>query len=266
MVLRNRSHTQKLARICDEFKNKYYSIMFDSATKYRRAILGTNIQTVQNGKILLRTIGMEQVKTSHTGRNYAEMIKNVLEKYEIDMKKMVAASVDNGSPMIKAVELLDAMASVELTEVSDGSDSDDEDAVDVATYWLDPEFQMDLMKQAAEELRSNYKPILYDMIQCIRCAAHTIQLAINAALQNSNCDSLIENSRTLVKKLRLESISRQLEEAGLCVPSLDVVTRWFSLYTMVIFTFVTIKTSLYKNIFKRQYFNFIFIVGQFASN
>lgn len=51
-----------------EFKGKYFFIVFDTVTKRNRAILGIDIRTVHNGKILIRSIGMERIKCEHSGK------------------------------------------------------------------------------------------------------------------------------------------------------------------------------------------------------
>lgn len=44
------------SRIRNEINENFYSLMFDTVTKMRRAILGVNIQWIENGKINERTL------------------------------------------------------------------------------------------------------------------------------------------------------------------------------------------------------------------
>lgn len=233
-----------------EFNGKFFSIMFDSATKRNRALLGIDVRTIHSGKIVMRSIGMERIKCKHTGKNIAFMIFDRLSKHGILPKRMTSSTIDNGRNMIKAVEVLDKMVTESSVENFSGESSEESDSENLQSHWIDPEFQIHLIKQAAEEFCTTFKPHVYDMIDCIRCAAHTIQLAVNDALQKSNCVPIIDKARQLVKNIRLQQILLKLEAAGLPIPSLDCITRWFSIYIMVcnIFHFVLIYSRSHMRI------------------
>lgn len=225
------------SRIGMEFENKYYSIMFDSATRHNRALLGINIQTIHEAKIVTRTIAMQQITSKHTGINIARMIHEILEKNNISIKYLVSSTVDNGSNMVKAVEELDRICSgaqdIHIDEDCDEDDSNGDEENNTDDLWTDPAFQLHLLNEAAKELSSTFKPILYEITECVRCAAHTIQLAINDALKKSECNVFIEKARDLVKKLRLQHVLLQIKSQKYPVPPLDCITRWLSTYTMV---------------------------------
>lgn len=222
------------ARISAEFSGKHYSIMFDSATRHNRALLGINSQTVLNGKLVQRTIGMQRIEVRHTGKNIATMVNELLSNYKMPVKNLVSCTVDNARNVVSAVAKLDAMANESNIRLDNSDSSDDEDENDsLQHHWTDPDFQQHLLTLAAQEMNSDFKSIFYESIECIRCAAHTIQLAIVHGLEDANCDGLIHKARELVKKLRLQEMVLKLEKAGLNIPSIDVVTRWFSTLTMV---------------------------------
>jgi len=61
------------------------------------------------------------------------------------------------------------------------------------------------------------------MITGVRCAAHTLQLAINDAIEVFKQD--IEKIRTYVKHLRTPTLRSLLSLKGLGIPSLDCPTR-----------------------------------------
>lgn len=222
---------QVRGEIQNEFKRKYFSIMFDTVTKRNRAILGIDIRTVYNGKILIRSIGMERIKCEHSGKNIAQMISNRLTSYGISMEKLVSSTVDNAKNMVKAVKEMDYIVS---QIPKDDSESDDEtDNENIASHWVDPEFQQHLMEETNRELCSRFKPYLYDSVECIRCACHTIHLAVVDSLKVANCIQTINKARELVKTMRLQVMLLKLEEKCLQIPLLDCITRWFSTYTMV---------------------------------
>lgn len=219
--------------IREEFKGKHFSIMFDTVTKRNRAILGIDIRTINDGKIISRSIGMERIKCTHAGANIAKMIADRLQLYGIPMEKMVTSTVDNARNMVKAVKVMDDMMNEILIDESDEEESSDENNIE--SHWIDPEFQKHLMEQTNNELCSNFKPYLYESIDCMRCACHTIHLAVDDSIKITNCVSTIDKSRDLVKNLRLQQILLKLEEKCLPIPLLDCITRWFSTYTMVRF-------------------------------
>ncbi|KAK3931203.1 Zinc finger BED domain-containing protein 4 [Frankliniella fusca] len=71
-------------------------------------------------------------------------------------------------------------------------------------------------------------------LQSVRCAAHTLQLAVDDAMkQNDGVKPTIAKVRNLAHFLRTPTNVRQLKTAGKSLPVLDVVTRWGSTYGML---------------------------------
>lgn len=72
-------------------------------------------------------------------------------------------------------------------------------------------------------------------LQNIRCAAHTLQLAVMNALDIEEFKIIIKLCRGVCKELRKNSNQIELEENCIhCkVPRIDVKTRWNSIYSMV---------------------------------
>lgn len=69
----------------------------------------------------------------------------------------------------------------------------------------------------------------------VRCAAHTLQLAVNDALQNAaaGISSLIKKARKIVKKLRTQTFLYMLKKQNLKKPIIDCPTRWCSTMIML---------------------------------
>jgi hypothetical protein len=72
---------------------------------------------------------------------------------------------------------------------------------------------------------------LLALLSVIRCAAHTLQLAVYDALKNSRCANL-DKIRNVIKKLKSSKYSH-LKLLGLRNLKLDVVTLWNSLFLML---------------------------------
>lgn len=222
-------------KIGNEFNGSEFSITFDSTTKHKRAILGTNIQKVHNGKILMRSIGMQHIESTHKGTHLAKMIVELCEKLNISLQTLVAATTDNAKNMGTAVQYLDSTNGKTSNENNDNSESDDSDCefYRSESMWTEPAFQNELLKEAAEEICSNYNPIMNENVQHVSCAAHSLQLAVKHGLDKSNCLDVIDKARSLVKDLRLQPILKQLKRNHLPLPPIDVVTRWSSVFLMV---------------------------------
>lgn len=192
-----------------------------------------------NGELVQRNIGMEKIEQRHTGKNIANMVKDLFKKYNIPVEKLVASTVDNAANVVNAVAQLDAIASgsekndEEVEELEEEAETSDNDEEDIGSFWAEDDFQQHLLLLAANELNSEIRSILYDNVDCIRCAAHTLQLAVRDGLKKSNCNDIIEKARTFVKKLRLPQMVLILEAEGCIIPPLDATTRWSHTYIMV---------------------------------
>ena len=66
----------------------------------------------------------------------------------------------------------------------------------------------------------------------IPCAAHTLHLAVDDFLKNTN-ESFINKVRDLVKLLRAPNHKVELSQKNLRKPFIDVVTRWNSIYNIL---------------------------------
>lgn len=95
----------------------------------------------------------------------------------------------------------------------------------------------------------------------IRCAAHTLQLAVKNALKAKNIRIIIDMCRIACKLLRKSAYKNKIREQNLkvVVPPLDCEVRWNSTYTMVItndyhptFVFLQPFPLFYYNNYKLQ--------------
>ncbi|XP_070132568.1 uncharacterized protein [Drosophila bipectinata] len=81
-----------------------------------QAILGVNLQIIHSSmskaEIVIKTLGMIQLRHSHTGKYIQEKIMEIINDYGITLDQVFSITSDNGKNMIKAVQIL-----------NDGSDS-----------------------------------------------------------------------------------------------------------------------------------------------
>lgn len=229
--------------IKNETKKTMVSLMIDIATRYNRSVLGISISYVHDGKICIRTIGLHVLKSSHTGKCIRDLIIQTLTDYDICLAQLVSITSDNGKNMIKAIALLDAIYQnhkaasnqnrscdfPESTNEMHGVDVDDEDE-----YYIDPDvFDDEYYNDLLEEVRSYFEGP-FDLIQGVVCGAHCNHLVVSHAIAASpETKRVIEECRTLVKKLRTPTFRSKLKAANFNMALLDVTTRWNSIYSMV---------------------------------
>ncbi|XP_017062432.2 uncharacterized protein LOC108102221 [Drosophila ficusphila] len=188
--------------IMASLKDKMLSLKMDTATRCNRGILCVNVQYIHDTGIAIRTLGLIELNMSHTSRNICSEIESLLSQFAIQKQQIYTITTDNGRNMVKAVELLND------TETAD-IDEDDEDE---------------------EELMLNTS---IGSITSVRCAAHTLQLAVKDFLEDLEAADFICKARKLVKLLRTPTYRHLITEAALPQPVVDVATRWSSTYNML---------------------------------
>lgn len=74
------------AKISSEVKGKLICLLLDIASRYNRSILGISIVYWHDGKPRTKTIGMETLKISQTGRNLYDLVKVKLSQFGISLQ------------------------------------------------------------------------------------------------------------------------------------------------------------------------------------
>lgn len=267
-----------------EVKNSLVSLMVDVGSKNGRDILGLSIQYMRDDCIILRSIGMIQLTSSHTAVNINAEIISCLQKFDIKPSQVISITSDNASNMLAMVKIFNLSSGSDSNEnaangvncESDASDENDkseqsEDWMENANIYDDEyittqinsiieEFNS-IKELSSEELHENEKraaeiqEILDDsshyldllkLLQNefavhtlnssgIRCAAHTLQLAIQKALKGTKVRVIIDMCRIACKLLRKASYKNRMREQnlGFVSPRLDCKIRWNSTYRMV---------------------------------
>lgn len=236
---------QKLKKkLATEMQGRLLSVMADAATKNHRGILGINVQYLDNGRTVLRTLGMVEMHERHTGETIADLIKQNLLSYGIAMNQIHSFTSDNARVMLKSARLLNEHATSDQPSVcySDEdveivSDSDDDieilsDSDDDIHVVSSNEAPFENFGRTVADIFKLENPSLH-YITGVRCAAHSLQTAIEDALKASNSNMLIRICRGVVKALRTPNILIELKKQNGNVPVLDVKTRWNSSYFMV---------------------------------
>lgn len=260
------------SKIKEDVKDRFVSLMIDFATKHRRSIMGVSLQYVDKGKIVIRSIGMVRMYSSCTSAHTLDVLVDLLNSFGIEKSRVVSVTTDNAPNLSLMVKMLNETVEREnenheecekdtdqppefLSENSEAKDTSEEinfvDIEDEISNALDS-WQSD-NSDSDEELNEilNDDDDFFSLIQAlknefasntltvngVKCAAHTLQLAINDALKDKRLDvnKMIKLCRLVCKTLRKMSYQYILEENGIGTksPRMDCITRWSSTYYMV---------------------------------
>ncbi|XP_065320689.1 uncharacterized protein LOC135928222 [Gordionus sp. m RMFG-2023] len=229
-------------QIIHELKNKLISLKIDTATRYNKSILGINVQYIKDGQIQVRTLGMIELIKIHTGINLKEEIQTILKKYQIDLKQIYSITVDNGANMLKMV---DTMARDQLNNDNDLSNSNENNLSQIlfntsvsyqenvciddenVSVYSDEETPEGIDEEnISDDISKSFG------LSCIRCSAHTIQLAVNMFIKKYLKLDL-EKIRIIIKLIKSHKYKRLFIMDKVSKPTLDIITRWNSTYLMM---------------------------------
>lgn len=251
-------------KIKEEVKGKYVSLMIDFATKHRRSLMGVSLQFVRDGEIVTRSIGMIRSLASNTGANVLNILTELLNSFGIDKSHIVSVTTDNASNLSLMVKMLNENVVYGATETEaassncmqqgshehfDINDIDEEIREAIANCQCcdnadsDSDEELDSILNDEEDYETLIEHLKNDYathtitVNGIKCAAHTLQLAVRDAMMDKqlNIGLVIDLCREVCKSLRKQSYLYLLEENNISVksPRLDCKTRWSSTYNMV---------------------------------
>lgn len=221
-------------KIKDETKDKPICLLMDIASRYNRSVLGINIGFILNDCIAIRTIGMHTMRISHTAKEILTIIRKKLKDFDIDTKQIIAFTTDNGSNLVKTARIFDETEKEAHDEVLrnyqellEYFDSDEEMEEEI----FDEQYYSDLLQGIRDEMELTTSS---NLIHGVRCGTHCLHLVVTQAIESSTNQQLLRKIRELVKKLRTPKYRNLLKDKNLKVPILDVVTRWNTIFNMVL--------------------------------
>lgn len=268
-----KEHLAKVANkvrelIQNEVKDRPLSLLVDLVTKHKRSILGVSVQYTFKGELKVRSIGFIELLDRHTGVYLSDMIIVRLGELGIKLMQIFSITTDNAKNVLKLVrdmsECLQAdvikskqksnnNAAVNPESLSDSNDEQTDSEINellVHCAEVDDE-EVEALERAMDEVPLDCHETLLEVmtqkignsgeiwhITGVKCAAHTLQLAINASITNlsNSTSNVISLCREVSKFLRLISTKTEMAQLGIeyRLPRLEVPTRWSSLYLMVI--------------------------------
>ena len=190
--------------------------------------MGINVQLVRSGAVVVKCLAMQEMSIRMTGANLDSTLQKTFTEFGIDVSRIYSLTVDNGSNMIKATELMRERQ----THDGDGGISDSEGDGDTGDDQLDGNEgngEEELMSALFEWNRT----VTNTMCVGIRCAAHTAQLVVSDAMKDLNVTTIVDAVRHCVRKLRTPIIMLALKQRKLPMPILDCAVRWSSTFDMI---------------------------------
>lgn len=265
--------TEIVNQIKAEVKFKFVSLMVDTATKFRRSILGISLQYMLGSTIIIRTIGMINLTASHKADYIAAEILERLNLFDIKTTQLISVTTDNASNMTSMIRHFNEIFGKEADSESDKNDGETEFNIENGEFQADFQSSFPNAKNVSFHSSSHISNVVEEMesaepdssedllsiidvqpdvdtllrdletifaeltlnVMGIRCAAHTLQLAVQNALKLSAFQILIRLCRVVIKELRKTSRQHELDSKNIAyeIPRLDCKTRWNSTYTMV---------------------------------
>ncbi|XP_031330371.1 uncharacterized protein LOC116161229 [Photinus pyralis] len=190
--------------------------------------------------IVLQTLAVKELTERHTGDYISNIILELCNSFEIKPSQIYTITTDNGSNMIKAIKsLATSNGDLEIVEM------DEDEAQDLE---IDDEAQESLLNSFPDDDILNLTNLLqpqegdpfpshlnyHVFITGMRCAAHTLQLAVEGALsKDKSVAALILKARHIIKKLRTQTYLYMIKKQNLKKPVIDCVTRWGSTMKML---------------------------------
>ncbi|CAH0389159.1 unnamed protein product [Bemisia tabaci] len=135
----------------------------------------------------MRTLGVSELTGRHTGENLRDVIIEVLEEYDINIKEVYTSTTDNGSNMMKVSDLLKEMQ--EAQEI-------DEASLEV-NMQMPEVLDLDFVLLNEDEMVAAEKQSL----TTVPCAAHVLQLAVEDFLVKAEVKTLRDKSRVCQSSL-----------------------------------------------------------------
>lgn len=234
--------------ISDELKGKLLSIMFDVCTKRTLSVLGISVTFMKNDVVFARSLGTVHLKERHSGAYMGTVVANTLQKFGTSPSQVISATADQEASMNTTTRHLSVRAFDDSADksLSSGDENEyDSESGDEAQLEMENQIELqnelnndsryiELITEMAQNLLR--KNNLLSMIHKVHCCAHTLQLAIKAAIKASDAIEIIETVREMMLSLRTTVVNVKFRKlAPTCVlPPMYIDIRWNSDFIMVI--------------------------------
>lgn len=198
---------------------KFIYLKMDACTRHRVNYFAINVQFIDHDqKVVICTLAVKDTKAQHTSDYLQNQVMDVLKDFGITKEQILLIVTDNASNMISTIEKLNADEDERHhEEIQERTENDETD--------LEDDFEMvDGFVEAAAELST---------IHHMRCAVHTLQLAIRDGLRQPHAANLVGRVRNIAVAARTPKLDAILKRRAGKGAILDQATRWGSTYLMI---------------------------------
>lgn len=236
--------TEKVkSEIRKEINESIIHVKLDLARRQRKSILGVNIQFMKDDQIKVRTLSMVRTRGSHTGEYICSLLMQILDDFGIKFSQVHTITTDNGRNVLKSVELFRAVENAALLDASVDDIAldalfDDSDTVVLSESAEESERIEE--NRSAEEMENIVSDAIHllevkrDIITSMKCAAHTLQLVVTVAMENTDyVKKLVKKCRRVVRSLLAPNMLNMIEQQNFRTPIIDNATRWSSTFYML---------------------------------
>ncbi|GLV40086.1 hypothetical protein CBL_02971 [Carabus blaptoides fortunei] len=192
----------------------------EMAAKQRVNYMAINVQFIDDERNLaIRTLAVRVTEAQHSSEYIKNLIENILIEYDISKQQILSIVTDNATNMTSAVQKLNV---------------NDEEMEEDPFENIDEEFSESLNIDENETINNAVDDFIgTSNISHMRCAAHTLQLAIRDGLKEKNVANIIVKLRSVAvtaRTLKIDAILKRRSGKGAI---LDQATRWGSTFEMI---------------------------------
>ena len=181
-------------KLKEELHDKFMFLKMDGCTRHRINYFALNIQFVDSkNEVRIFTLAVRDTEDQHSSDFIQRLVGDLLKGFDISKQQVLAVVTDNASNMTLAVQKLS------------------EDSVTVVAENEDELEGISILEETSLAFRydSEFKTMTH-----MRCAAHTLQLAIHNGLKVRHVASLISKIRQVVVAARSPKIDAILRKTN----------------------------------------------------
>ncbi|XP_023222406.1 uncharacterized protein LOC111623902 [Centruroides sculpturatus] len=159
-------------------KDRLIFIKMDACTRHRVNYFAIDVLFIdENNTIVTKTLAVKDTMAHHTGEYLQKLVQEVLEDFKIKKENILCIVTDNASNMLKITEKMNQDNEIPLEDIHEifSIDTQIEPIIEKEEY----------LDDIVEEASSMFQ------IQHMRCAVHTLQLAIRDGLKDSQVAKII---------------------------------------------------------------------------
>jgi len=170
-------------KLKEELRDKFLFLKMDGCTRHRINYFALNVQFVDSkNEVRIFTLAVRDTENQHSSDFIQRLVEDVLKDFEISKQQVLAVVTDNASNMTLAVQKLSEDSITVIAEIEDKLEG-----ISILEEETSLAFRYD----------SEFKTMTH-----MRCAAHTLQLAIRDGLKVRHAASLISKIRQAVVAAR----------------------------------------------------------------